>query len=105
MRRGFTLLADMRPSDFVYFLAYALAGFVPVFSSFFFILLEYYGLYLQHLYEMFVGVWPSVRLFRRFHVLRPMSKQPPHIGGSYFQQRTKGSSKYIAALTPGRWDH
>jgi hypothetical protein len=44
MRRGFTSLADMRPNDFVYFLAYALAGFVPVFSSFFFILLEHYGL-------------------------------------------------------------
>jgi hypothetical protein len=44
MRRGFTSLTDMRPSDFVYFLAYAPAGFVPVFSSFFFILLEHYGL-------------------------------------------------------------
>jgi hypothetical protein len=44
MRRGFTSLADMRPSDIVYFSAYALAGFMPVFSSFFFILLEHYGL-------------------------------------------------------------
>jgi hypothetical protein len=53
-----------------------------------------------HLCEMFVGVRPSVRLFRRFHVLRPVSKQPPCIGGNCFQQRTKGPSKYIAALTP-----
>jgi hypothetical protein len=54
---------------------------------------------------MFVSVRPSVWLLRRFHVLRPVSKQPPRIGGYYFQQQTKGPSKYIAALTPGRWDH
>jgi hypothetical protein len=119
MRRGFALLAGMRPSDFVHFLAYAMAGLVPVFSSFFFVLLEHYGLQLQHLSphsitqvavfihlcEMFVSVRPSVRLFHRFHVLRLLSKQPPCISGYYFQQRTKGPSKYIASLTPGRWDH
>jgi hypothetical protein len=61
-------------------------------------LLEHYGLQLQHLsphsitlvaifthfYEMFVGVWPSVPLFRWFHMLRPVNRQPPHLGGYYF---------------------
>jgi hypothetical protein len=44
MQRGFALLAGMRPGDFIYFLLYALDGLVPVFSSFFFLLLEYYKL-------------------------------------------------------------
>jgi hypothetical protein len=57
-------------------MAYALAGLVPPLSSFL-TLLEYYGLQLQHLspnfialvaifihlYEIYVGVRPSVRLF------------------------------------------
>jgi hypothetical protein len=61
----------MRPGDFVFFAAYALAGLVPLLSSIQ-PLLEYYGLQLQHLspnsialvaifvqfYEMYVGVRP-----------------------------------------------
>jgi hypothetical protein len=35
--------------DFIYFSVYALAGLIPVFSSLFFMLLEHYGLQLQHL--------------------------------------------------------
>jgi hypothetical protein len=59
----------MRLGDFVFFVAYALAGLVPPLSSFL-MLLEYYGLQLHHLSpnsiapvvifvhlcEMFVGV-------------------------------------------------
>jgi hypothetical protein len=119
MQRGFVSLTGMSPGDFVYFLAYALARLVLVFSSFFFMLLEHYGLQLQylsphsitqvtvfiHLCKMFVGVWPSVRLIRRFHVLHLVCKQLPRISGYYFQQRTKGPSRYIATLTPSRWDH
>jgi hypothetical protein len=54
---------------------------------------------------MFVGVRPLVHLFRRFHVLRPVNRQPPHLGGYYFQHRAKGFSKYLAALNPGKWEH
>jgi hypothetical protein len=75
MRREMLSLAQ--PGDFVYFSAYAQAGLVPPFSSFFLVLLEHYGLQLQHLlphsitlvaifahfYEMFMGVRSSVRLF------------------------------------------
>jgi hypothetical protein len=34
----------MRPGDFIFFAAYVLAGLVPPLSSFFLMLLEYYGL-------------------------------------------------------------
>jgi hypothetical protein len=75
-QRGMLSLAQ--PGDFVYFSVYALAGLMPSFSSFFLMLLEHYGLQLQHLSphsitlvvifthfcEIFLGVRPSVRLFR-----------------------------------------
>jgi hypothetical protein len=111
------MLLLAQPADFVYFLSYALADLMLPLSSFFLVLLEYYGLQLQHLsphsirlvavfahfYEMFMGVRSSVRLFWRFHVMRPVNKQPPRLSGYYFQHRAKGPSKYIAALSPGRW--
>jgi hypothetical protein len=90
-------LSLAQPSDFVYFSSYALAGLVLPLSSFL-VLLEHYELQLQHLSphsitlvvvfahfcEMFVGVRPSVHLFRWFHVLHPVNKQPPRLGGYYF---------------------
>jgi hypothetical protein len=44
VKSGATSLANMRPGDFIFFVAYALAGLVPPLTSFFLILLEYYGL-------------------------------------------------------------
>jgi hypothetical protein len=116
MRHG--MLSLTQPGDFIYFSLYALAGLMPPLSSFFLMLLEHYGLQLQHLSphsimlvavfahfcEMFVGVRQSVRLIWRFHVLRPVNKQSPCLGGYYFQHQTKGPSKYIAALSLGRWE-
>jgi hypothetical protein len=118
VKSGAASLANMRPGDFVFFTAYALAGLVPPLSSFFLTLLEYYGLQLQHLspnsialvaifvhlYELYVGVWPSVRLFRRFFVLKAVGTRPPLIGGHYFQCRTSGHARYIAPISPGRWE-
>jgi hypothetical protein len=111
-------LANMRPGDFVFFAAYALAGLVPPLSSFFLMLLEYYGLQLQHLSpnsfalvaifvhfcEMYMGVRPSVRLFQRFFVLKAASPHPPLIGDHYFQHRTPGHACYIVPISPGRWE-
>jgi hypothetical protein len=111
-------LANMRPGDFVFFATYALAGLVPPLSSFFLTLLEYYGLQLHHLSpnsialvaifvhlcEMYVGVRPSVRLFRCFFVLKAVSTHPPLIGGHYFQRRTSGHTRYITPVSPGRWE-
>jgi hypothetical protein len=47
MKSGAMSLANMRPGDFVFFVAYALARLVPPLSSFFLTLLVYYGLRLQ----------------------------------------------------------
>jgi hypothetical protein len=102
LKRGVVPLANLAPGDFVFFSAYALAGLVPPVSSFFLMLLEFYGLQLQHLSpnsitlvaifvhlcEIFVGVRPSVRLFRRFFVMKAASQRPPLIGGYYFACRT-----------------
>jgi hypothetical protein len=112
------MLSLAHPGDFVYFSSYALLRLVPPLSSFFLMLLEYYGLQLQHLSlhsitlvaifihfcEMFVGVRSSMRLFRCFYMLCPVNKHSPHLDGYYFQHQTKGPSKYIAALSPGRWE-
>jgi hypothetical protein len=108
----------MRSGDFVFFTAYALVGLVPPLSSFFLTLLEYYGLQLQHLSsnsialvaifihlcEMYVGVRPSMRLFRRFFVLKAVSTRPPLIDGHYFQHRTPGHACYITPISPGKWE-
>jgi hypothetical protein len=93
VKSGAASLTNMRPRDFVFFVAYALAGLVLSLSSFL-TLLEYYGLQLQrlspnsialvvifvHLCEMYVGVRPSVRLFRRFFMLKAVSPHPSLIG-------------------------
>jgi hypothetical protein len=118
VKSGIMSLANMRPGDFVFFAAYALAGLVPLMSSFFLTLLEYYGLQLQHLSpnsialvaifvhlcEMYVGVRPSVRLFWCFFVLKAASTRPPLITGHYFQHRTPGHARYIAPISPGGWE-
>jgi hypothetical protein len=97
MKNGVASLANMRSGDFIFFAVYALAGLVPPLSSFL-TPLEYYGLQLLHLspnsialvaiyvhlYEMYVGVQPSVRLFRCFFVLKATSLRPLLIGGYYF---------------------
>jgi hypothetical protein len=119
LKHGAASLANMRPRDFIFFVAYALARLVPQLSSFFLTPLEYCGLQLQHLSpnsialvaifvhlcEMFMRVQLSVRLFRRFFILKAVSQRPPLIGGYYFQCRTHGHAHYIAPISPGRWEH
>jgi hypothetical protein len=111
-------LANMRPGDFIFFVAYALVGLVPPLSSFFLTLLEYYGLQLQHLSrntialvaifihlcEMYVGVRPSVWLFWRCFVLKAVSPRPPLISGHYFQRQTTGHARYMTLVSPDRWE-
>jgi hypothetical protein len=57
-----------------------------------------------HLCEMYVGVQPSVRLFRHFFMLKAASTRSPLIGGHYFQRRTLGHARYIALVSPSRWE-
>jgi hypothetical protein len=118
VKSGAASLANMRPGDFVFFTTYTLVGLLPPLSSFFLTLLEYCGLQLQHLSpssialvaifvhlcEMYVGVRPSVWLFWCFFVLKAASPRPPLIGGHYFQRRIPGHARYIAHVSPGRWE-
>jgi hypothetical protein len=115
---GFTTLILLPSCTRLFRPLLSLAGLVPALSSFFLMLLEFYGLQLQHLFpnsitlvaifvhlcEMFVGVRPSVRLFRCFFVMKAASQRPPLIGGYYFTRRTQGPSQYIASVSPGRWE-
>jgi hypothetical protein len=92
------MLSLTHPGDFAYFSSYALSGLVLPLSSFFLVLLEHFGLQLQHLSphsitlvaifvhfcEMFMGVRPLVRLFWSLYVLRPVNKQPPRLDDYYF---------------------
>jgi hypothetical protein len=41
VKSGAASLANMRPKDFIFFTAYAMAGLVPLLSSFFLTMLEY----------------------------------------------------------------
>jgi hypothetical protein len=80
MRCGTVLLDGLWFSKFFFFSSYALFRLILPFTTFFFTLLETYDLELHHLLphsitlvaifillcEMYVGVWPSVRLFRLF---------------------------------------
>jgi hypothetical protein len=105
-------LANMRPGDFV-FMEYALAGLVPPLSSFL-TLLEYYGLELPllspnsialvaifvHLYEMYVGVRPSVRLFWRFFVLKAHARRSTAATTSSAGHH----ARYITPISLGRWE-
>jgi hypothetical protein len=45
-----------------------------------------------------------VRLFWRFFMLKAASTHPPLIGRHYFQRRTPGHARYIAPVSPGRWE-
>jgi hypothetical protein len=58
----------------------------------------------MHLCEMYVCMRPSVHLFCHLHVLHFARRCPTHIGIYYFQHRSKGPSKYITTLSPGKWD-
>jgi hypothetical protein len=57
-----------------------------------------------HLYKIYMGVRPSVRLFWRFFVMKATSPGPPLIGGHNFQCRTPGHTHYIVPISPGRWE-
>jgi hypothetical protein len=57
-----------------------------------------------HFCEMFVYVWPSVSLFRLFHMLRWSGKGLGLTGTYYFQLRAKGPFVYIVPISPDKWD-
>jgi hypothetical protein len=82
------MLSLTQHGDFIYLSLYALAGLMSALSSFL-MLLQHYGLQLQHLSphsitlvaifthfcKMFVGVLSSMHLFRWFDMLCPVKRQ------------------------------
>jgi hypothetical protein len=115
---GTILLADLRHGEIMLFTSYVLAGLALPACFNFNMLLGNYDLQLHHLTshflalvvifvhlcEMYVGVWPSVRLFWFFFALRSSERSPDHLGAYYFQGRGKSTVAYITPLTPSKWD-
>nr|ABF98662.1 retrotransposon protein, putative, unclassified [Oryza sativa Japonica Group] len=109
--------APRYPGRSVFFLPFAMAGLVPPFSSFFMDVLEFYDLQMAHLTpnavmtlaifahlcEMFIGVRPSLRLFRWFFTVQPVSP-PSVVGGCYFQPRGPVLNHYIPCVLRKKWD-
>src|SRR5579859_5064435 len=105
IRAGSLPLGVLRPGEFVLFVSYVTCGLgLPI--SFFLLLLDDYGIQLQHLTphsilqvsifvhlcEMFVGVQPCVALFRYYYVLTRSGKAKSEIGAYYFQARSGTST-------------
>jgi hypothetical protein len=111
-------LGALAAGEFVLFTLYISCGLALPISPFFLLLLEEFGLQLQHLSshsilqvaifvhlcEMFVGVHPCASLFRHFFVLVKSGKGRDNIGAYYFQTRPDPSVTYISPLAERRWE-
>ena len=118
IRAGSVPLGDLRAEKFVLFISHISTVLGLPISSFFLLLLEDFGLQLQHLTphsilltsifvhlcEMFVGVRPCVILFRHFFVLVKFGKSKDEIGVYYFQMRSGSPTPYIHALAGEKWE-
>nr|BAA90511.1 unnamed protein product [Oryza sativa] len=56
-----------------------------------------------HLCEMFIGVRPSLQLFRWFFTVQPVSPLTV-VGGCYFQPRGQVLNRYIPCVLRKKWD-
>jgi hypothetical protein len=95
-----------------------MCGLVPPISSFFLLLLEEFGLQLQHLtphsvllvavfahfMEMFVGVHPCITIFRHFYALVGSGRSKRKIGDYYFQLRQGTAVSYISGFSSAKWE-
>jgi hypothetical protein len=118
IRAGSSSLNDLVEGEFVLFNLYITRGLAPSISSFFLLLLEEFGLQLQHLtthsillmsvfvhfMEMFVGVRPSVTIFKHFYALVGSGRSSCAIGVYYFQLWHGMSSSYISAFSSTKWE-
>ena len=119
IRAGATPLGDLTAGEFVLFVSYLSCGLALSISPFFLLLLEEFGLQLQHLTphsilqaaifvhlcEMFVGVAPCTSLFRHFFVLVKFGKARDHLGAYYFQTRPNSTVAYISTFGGARWEN
>jgi hypothetical protein len=119
IRAGASPLGDLAAGEFVLFVSYISCGLALPISPFFMLLLEEFGLQLQHLTphsilqaaifahlcEMFVRVAPCTSLFRHFFVLVKSGKAKDHLGAYYFQTRADSAGTYISSLSGARWEN
>jgi hypothetical protein len=112
IRAGTVPLGDLATKEFVLFTSYISCGLALPILPFFLLLLQEFGLQLQHLTphsilqaaifvhlcEMFIGVAPCTSLFRYFFVLVRSGKTRDHIGVYYFQTRPDPAIVYIPHL-------
>ena len=117
VRPGTDPLRPLLPDETVLFVPFVLAGLGLPMSQFVILLLEHYGVQLPHLTphsvlllsifvhlcEMFVGVAPSLTLFRYYFVLRPTGRDVG-IGGYYFQRRQGTELPFIQTFPSAHWD-
>jgi hypothetical protein len=110
---------DLVAREFVLFTSYISCGLALPISPFFLLLLEEFGLQLQHLTphsvlqvaifvhlcEMFVGVAPYTSLFHHFFVLVKSRKTRDDIGAYYFQTTPDPAVVYIPTLGGARWEN
>jgi hypothetical protein len=118
IRAGKIPLCNLATWEFVLFNSYAMCGLVPPISSFFLLLLEEFGLQLQHLtphsvllvavfahfMEMFVGVRPCTTIFRHFYALVGTGRSKREVGAYYFQLRHGMANSYISAFSSSKWE-
>jgi hypothetical protein len=118
IRAGSTPLNDLVAGEFILFNSYAMCRLVPPVSSFFLLLLEEFGLQLQHLtphsvllvaifahfMEMFVGVHPCIAIFRHFYALVGSGRSKREISAYYFQLRKGTAGSYISTFSRAKWE-
>jgi hypothetical protein len=118
IRAGLSSLDDLVMEEFILFNSYITCGLAPPISSFFLLLLEEFGLQLQHLtlhsillvlvfihfMEMFVGVRTCVTIFKHFYALVGSGRSRCAIGAYYFQLQHGMSSSYISAFSSAKWE-
>jgi hypothetical protein len=118
IRAGSSSLNNLVAGEFVLFNAYITCGLAPLISSFFLLLLEEFGLQLQHVtphsvllmsifihfMEMFVGVQPCFSIFKHFYALVGSRRSKCAVDAYYFQLRHGMSSSYISAFSSAKWE-
>ena len=110
-------VSERDDGDVPFFVCFLTAGMVPPLSEFCQAVLEEYGLVIQqlhpnavlvmaifaHLCEGFVGVMPSVALFRHFFTPRVDAKKPL-AGGITWCLRNGRSTDYLRTAYKSKWD-
>jgi hypothetical protein len=115
--RPATFPPNPRVNETVMLSSFALAGLIPPFSAFFLAVLEDFNVHLlhlapnsvmmlavfAHLCEMFVGVMPSVALFRHYYALRPTGRKEV-VGSCCFRLRDGVADQYISQTLRNKWE-